>query len=485
MSLHYHHNVALVVLSVVIAIFASYTALDLVNSISTSRGKSKFIWLFGGSLAMGVGIWSMHFIGMLAFRLPGIEIFYDVYLLILSIVVAIIASAMALYLVSTKKPGTLIYVSGSLLMGAAIAGMHYIGIASMRLSAEIHWNYTYVALSILIAVTSSFVALFVCYKVRDDLSVRGFIYRGIGGTALGFAIAGMHYTAMAAMEFTASESIRISQNDLLATDGLASAIIIGTLVILGIALSGSNVDRALSRKTLLNEMLQESIKARDEFVSVASHELRTPMTSIKLSIEVAMKLIEKDDEQSKQKATHNLVKANRNIDRLNLLVEDMLDISRLSAGKMKLQKEGFNLSEMVAEVVDRFGPMLEDAGCKVTFQNAGVINGHWDRFRLEQVIVNLLSNAAKYAAGTLVEIKVWSEKNSAKISVRDHGKGITDADQERIFRRFERVQEKDNTKGLGLGLYIVSEIVTLHHGDIKVNSKINEGAEFLVTLPVT
>ncbi len=248
MHVQHHHELYLVVLSVIIAIFASYTALDMINSISTSKGMGKWCWLLGGSLAMGVGIWSMHFIGMLAFSLPGIEIFYDIPLLLLSILVAILASMIALYIISSRDPSALIYAVGSLVMGVAISGMHYIGIASMRMPVIIHWNYYLVVLSILIAIAASYVALFVSFKLREDVSIQGFIYRGFGGILLGFAISGMHYTAMSAMDFSLASVVLDYQNEVLATNGLASAIIIGTLLILGIALSGSNIDRALAKK---------------------------------------------------------------------------------------------------------------------------------------------------------------------------------------------------------------------------------------------
>ncbi len=175
--IHHHHNSSLVYLSVVIAIFASYIALDLANSLAVSKGRTRWVWLTGGSLAMGVGIWSMHFVAMLAFNLPGLTIAYDVPLLILSIVVAILASALTLTIVSSERISLRTYVLGSFTMGAAIAGMHYIGIASMRLPAVIHWDHSYVFLSLVIAVGASFAALMIAFKLRQDVSRRGFYYR--------------------------------------------------------------------------------------------------------------------------------------------------------------------------------------------------------------------------------------------------------------------------------------------------------------------
>ncbi len=432
---------------------------------------------------MGIGIWSMHFVGMLAFRLPGIEIYYDVTLMVLSILVAIVASALALYIVSSRNPSVTTYFIGSLVMGAAIAGMHYIGIASMRLAAVITWDFGLVITSILVAIIASYLALFASFNLREDVSLKGFGLRVAGGVLLGFAIAGMHYTAMAAMSFSYVGEFSISQNQVLATDGMATMIIIATLIVLGIALSGSNIDRALTRKTLSNEILQQGIKARDEFVSVASHELRTPMTSIKLQIGMIIRQLGHED-FDREKIISMLTKTDQNLNQLNRLVEDMLDIARTSSGKLSLSKEKVELSDLVSDVIMRIEPMLEKAQCKILFEPTGKVSGLWDRFRLEQVVVNLLSNAIKYAPGKPITVSLTNQHQVATISVKDQGSGILPDEQERIFNRFERGTHQDIQTGLGLGLFIVKEIVTMHDGDIKLHSSPNQGAEFIVSLPL-
>lgn len=437
----------------------------------------------GGSLAMGVGIWSMHFIGMLAFSMPGLTIAYDVPLLILSILVAIIASALALVLISRDKVSVSSYVWGSSFMGAAIAGMHYIGIWSMRMSATIHWDFFYVVLSILIAYASSFVALLLAFKLKDDLTVRGFMYRGAGGVIMGFAIAGMHYTAMAAMHLTLNNELVINSEQLLATDGLAAAVIIGTLIILGIALSGSNIDRALNRKTLLNEILQDAIKARDDFFSVASHELKTPLTSVKLQTQLIMKQLEKE-KVDPEKIKSVLNQTDQSVNQLTRLVDDMLDIARLQTGKLSLQPDRCRLDETLQEVVERLSPLMEEAKCEVIINQSEPLEGNWDKFRLEQVITNILTNAARYGEGKPIEVKLFRYDGWAVMSFKDQGKGIAREDQERIFQRFERAAQAHQTRALGLGLFIVKEIINMHLGEIRVESEIGKGSEFIVRLPL-
>lgn len=432
---------------------------------------------------MGVGIWSMHFIGMLAFSLPGIDIYYDIPLLLLSILVAIIASAIALYIISTKeKPTSLTYTIGSLVMGTAIAGMHYIGIWSMRMNALIEWNYTIVGISYLIAVFASCGALLFAFKLRGDVSVQGFVYRGIAGTLMGFAIAGMHYTGMAAMTIIPADKFWTVTDKVLATDGLATAVIIGTIFILSIALTGSNIDRALSRKTMMNDALKDAIRARDEFMSVASHELRTPLTSIKLQNEMILRSARKEGADV-NKLIKMIEKTDTNLLRINRLIDDMLDISRFSTGRVSLQKESFDLGQLTQEVIERLSPLMEEAGTPITFENVRSIEGEWDRFRIEQVITNLLTNAAKYASGKPIKIIVEGDNTWGIVRVRDNGKGIAKEDHERIFMRFERANIAPNLRGMGLGLFIVREIVSLHGGTIHVESEIDKGSEFIVKLP--
>ncbi len=338
----HHHNTSLVYLSVVIAILSSYIALDLTNALAMAKGRARLIWLTGGSLAMGIGIWSMHFVAMLAFSLPSISIAYDVPLLILSILVAIGASALTLVIVSRKEISLKTYVLGSLTMGGAIAGMHYIGIASMRLAATILWEMTYVYISLVIAVVASFVALLLAFKLRNDTTRRGLLYRFAGAVIMGFAISGMHYTGMMGMSFIPSAHKGIEDDQLLATTGLAVSVIIGTIVILFIALVGSMLDRALSRRIAISEALEDSVKSRDEFLSIVSHELKTPLTSLKLQLELIMRALQASktvEEEQRGKMHKMLVQTDKSIMRINRLVEDMLDISKISTRKLDLQLE--------------------------------------------------------------------------------------------------------------------------------------------------
>jgi PAS domain S-box-containing protein len=241
----------LVAVSVFVAIFASYVALNLAHSITQARGKAQTLWLACGALGMGVGIWSMHFTGMLAFEMPGMAMSYDIPLMSLSIAVAIGASALALYIISrpTVTGGSLI--SGGVAMAAAIAGMHYIGMFSMRMAATIQWNVYLVVASIAVALAASFGALLILTRLRDKTErTREMI---LAATIMGFAIAGMHYTGMLAATFVHREAPAPTDAHLLVTSGLELVVIAAPLALLVLALGTSVAQRVLSARARLSE----------------------------------------------------------------------------------------------------------------------------------------------------------------------------------------------------------------------------------------
>ncbi len=238
------YNYGLVALSVVIAIVAAYAALDLAGRVTSASGKVRFLWLSGGAIAMGTGIWSMHYIGMLAFRLP-IPVLYDWPTVVLSLLAAVFASAIALFVVSRNKMGLLRASIGSVFMGGGIATMHYTGMAAMRLSAMCHWSTSLVVLSVVFAVAISFVALLLTFYFRQDTSPWS--WRKIASAVvMGAAIPVMHYTGMAAASFTPSASAMAQWNQAYAVSAgslSAAAVSIVTFMILGLAVVTSLADR--------------------------------------------------------------------------------------------------------------------------------------------------------------------------------------------------------------------------------------------------
>ena len=273
------YNYALVALSVLIAMFASYAALYLAGRVTAAGGWTRIVWLLGGAGAMGTGIWSMHYIGMLAFILP-VPVAYHWPTVLLSLFAAILASVVALGVVSRQKMGPFRALAGSVLMGAGIAGMHYIGMAAMRLRAVCQFNPFLVVLSVVFAILISLAALWITFHFRDEKTGIGW-QRLAGAVVMGAAIPVMHYTGMAAASFTASDmpvdlthAISIST---LGTAGIAAV----TFIVLGLALLTSWVDRRLATQTL--EVQGEKLQQSEAYLAEAQRLSHTGSFGWKLS----------------------------------------------------------------------------------------------------------------------------------------------------------------------------------------------------------
>src|ERR1700757_1870716 len=259
------YSYALVALSVLIAMFASYAALGLAGRVTAAGGWTRAVWLLGGAGAMGTGIWSMHYIGMLAFILP-IPVAYHWPTVLLSLFAAILASVVALGVVSRQKMGAFRALAGSVLMGAGIASMHYIGMAAMRLPAMCQFNFFLVILSVVFAVLISLAALWITFHFRDEKTGIGW-EKTAGAIVMGTAIPVMHYTGMAAASFTPSRmtvdlnhAVSIST---LGTVGIATV----TWIVLGLALLTSWIDRRFAAQTL--ELQEEKLHRSEAYLAEA------------------------------------------------------------------------------------------------------------------------------------------------------------------------------------------------------------------------
>lgn len=242
-------------------------------------------------------------------------------------------------------------------------------------------------------------------------------------------------------------------------------------------------EQALQAKE--NEHLRESLKIRDDFLSMASHELKTPITPLTLQIQAFIDLIEtgKFETTPRESLLQMLNTSYSQVERLNRTVDDLLDVSRFVTGKFELKKNNCYLGDIVAQVIQSFKEQIQAANVECTLEIQENVKGYWDHFRIEQVFLNLLTNALRYGNRKPIKVIVSKHEDFAQLAVTDQGIGIDQADQKRIFNRFERAASDRHYSGLGLGLFIAHQIIQQHQGTILVESNIDCGATFIVRVP--
>ncbi|WP_095093937.1 hybrid sensor histidine kinase/response regulator [Pseudomonas sp. Irchel 3A5] len=245
-------------------------------------------------------------------------------------------------------------------------------------------------------------------------------------------------------------------------------------------------EQLLAKLQVTQNELEHAVRMRDDFMSIVSHEVRTPLNGLILETQLRKLHLAKDNAAAftMEKLRAMVDRDERQIQSLIRLIEDMLDVSRIRTGKLSIRTSAFDLAELVSNLLESFSAQIAAAESSVTFKAAEPVIGVWDEFRIEQVIANLLTNALRYGARKPIHVRVYAEEGEARVEVRDQGIGISAENQQRIFQQFERVAANHAVHGLGLGLFISDQIVSAHGGRIVVESAEGEGSMFRVCLPV-
>lgn len=501
------HDGALVLISYLVATVASYTALDMAERLRTAPRPSRRFWRLGAALVLGGGVWSMHFIAMLAYRTP-FQVQYDPGLTVLSGLVSMAATASGLTFLAERTSLRRI-LGGGALVGLGVAVMHYMGMEAMRLPGQVYYRPGYFAASVGIAMAAASVALWL------SVSLRTARQRAAASVVMATAICGMHFTGMIGTVIVAEPGAADLSSEALVSGSLLSVTIVAcAALIVTVGLMCAYIDRRLETRSQaeaerlrkLNSQLETSVqlrtadlttalaaldeqrrsaeranRAKSDFLANMSHELRTPLNAVIGFADILRMGTDLDVRQGE--AVEQIHVAGRH---LLALIEEVLDFAKIESGKLSVSIAAVDPLAAAEGLVATFRPMAEKAQVALRVAPCPeAVAVRADDLRLKQVLANLISNAIKYnrPAGQ-VEVRTRRVGDQVLLDVRDTGLGIPAGRMADLFEPFERLgREGSAIEGAGLGLALTRRLVAAMGGKLDVQSIEGVGTTFTVELP--
>jgi NO-binding membrane sensor protein with MHYT domain len=477
------HDPYLVALSILVASVASYTALDLSGHVGPARGFARRMWLVAAAITMGGGIWSMHFVAMLAFIMP-IPMSYDIELTTLSLVVAILVTGGGFYVISRQRASPLRLVLSGIFMGLGIAAMHYTGMAAMRGHAELSYDPLFVALSLAVAIGASTVALWLAFRTTD------LAQKLVAAVVMGLAISGMHYTAMRAAIFTNHYAVHDAQiearvNASLDQTNLALAIAGITFVILAFASVASMTERRRADEALRQAQTElahvNRVTTMGQLAASISHEIKQPITAVITNANAGLLWLaaQPPDLEEVRDAFDRVIKAGNQ-------AGEVIGRIRAIIKKAPPRKDDLEINEAILEVIAlTHGELVKNGVSLRTQLAAGLPLVQGDKVQLQQVILNLIINAVEAMSGVSEgsrELLISTGRDASSglvVAVQDSGPGLEPESFDRLFDPFYTTK----SGGMGMGLPICRSIVEAHGGQMWAAANVPQGAVFQFTLP--
>ncbi|HUL09869.1 MAG TPA: MHYT domain-containing protein [Candidatus Acidoferrum sp.] len=495
LGVHGTHDPLLVGLSLTIAVLASYTALTIAGRLRSADRRGRWFWLSAGAVALGGGIWSMHFVAMLAFSL-GMPIDYQVGLTVASLIAAIAVAGIALYVVGRAHGSWKSLLISGFFAGLGVATMHYMGMAAMRMDATISYDPLLFAVSIVIAVVAATAALWLAFNLEAAW------HKVAAAFVMGAAIGGMHYTGMAATIYTPLAGSAMTAGSAISPYGLAFAIAAASIAIFGLGIAAALVDRRftaqlerelIERRKVEAELREvnknlhaamdklsttERLATIGQIAATVGHELRNPLASIRNSMELV-----RTQTAGKQLGLERaLDRIDRNTERCASIIADLLNFAR----KKELEREPTAVAAWLTDTLDEhtLPPQVRLERDLLASEEIPV-----DRQKLRQIVVNLVDNAAQammdpqWQPGEGRERRIIVRAESAdqgvRLSIIDNGPGMPPEVLSRIFEPLFTTK----TSGIGLGMPIVQQLVEMHQGTIAIDSTVGRGTTIRVWLP--